>query len=167
MKNLQNQYGKLIEIARYKDGDTVACKRCGSVQDWGACAYEFKDNGAVKCSCGDCGSYIKFMSTQALPRVWDFDSKSMEVLSNVSTKILNWYLHSPKTYAGNLINIDKELKKREYKRDEAKAKAEEAEENKPLFSKAQYANDFIKQALKDDKESERPKWGNFEGEAPF
>ena len=84
---------KIIEIAKFRGIDELACKKCGVVSALESITYEF--NGPkVRADCPDCGAFIKFMPTVKSWRIFRSAKYGMVEIEKLDNGFLDWYLRT-------------------------------------------------------------------------
>jgi formate dehydrogenase maturation protein FdhE len=102
-----------IKIAKHRGEEELVCKRCGCINPVEGCTLEVTAKDRVKALCPDCHSYIKFMPQEVVTRLFDFNTKKLMVISEISSSILAWYLEHPgKLKKGQDKDIRAEINKR-------------------------------------------------------
>ena len=89
---------RVVEIYRYREGDELACNRCGSVDDIAAFEiYEQLSSTGVlmaRCDCHECGKYVKYLPMSSLAKFWNCekgkDGRAVTA-SELTGNLLIWY----------------------------------------------------------------------------
>ena len=102
---------KVVVIAKHRGEEELACKRCGCVSSVEDCTYK-ENNARVRADCPECGAFIKFMRQSVVSRLFDFTSRKMELITEISSGILAWYLQKGKLKPDVEAEVREEIVKR-------------------------------------------------------
>ena len=103
--------GKIIQIARNRGENELACKKCGAVNEVENLIIT-PAGKQIKASCPDCEAFIKFMAQDTVPRVYDFERKTMIYLTDAETPLLQYHLEFYKTKPELKSAIREEIERR-------------------------------------------------------
>ena len=101
-------------INEYFYSGSLPCKKCGVLNDFKELIIEPELGSGKKlqyrATCFHCNSFIKYLSTSASPRIWNFGTKEATEIARAAGELQDYHLHNTKldpfTYEAILLFRD-------------------------------------------------------------